>query len=187
MGKLIFKYGCMGSGKTAEFLMKAYHEESKGNRVWVWKPALDSRQSKITSRIGLNREVDWLIPKEENDLINDDYGEVLLLIDEAQFLTEAQVLSLREGTINFPYTVICYGLKTDFKGQLFPGAKALLESADSIIEIESSCKYCNNKAIFNMKIINNMPVFTGESIDCGGDEKYTAVCSKCYYEAKNKY
>lgn len=180
MGKLIFKYGTMGSGKTAECLMKIYHEESKGNQVWVWKPKLDARTRYIETRIGLQREVDYFIPEKKSDLIDDDYGRVLLFIDEAQFLTEKQVKNLRDASNKFPYTIYCYGLKTDFQGKLFEGSKALLELADDIIEIESSCQNCNNKAIFNMRLIDGKPIFSGKQIDCGGDEKYKSVCAECY-------
>ena len=184
MGKLIFKYGVMGAGKTAEFLMKIYHEESKGNQVWVWRPELDSRSKYIETRIGLKREVDYNIPLHESLLLDDDYGNVLLFIDEAQFLQSAQVYDLRIKTLELPYTVCCYGLKTDFQGKLFDGSKALLELADEVIEIKSSCNCCNNKASFNMRIFNGEPVFDGNQIYCGGDETYRAVCPKCYFHEK---
>lgn len=182
MGKLIFKYGTMGSGKTLELLVKIYYEKSKNNNVWVWQPDLETGKE-IKSRAGLSCKIDCLIPKEkEIDL--EDYGDVHLFIDEAQFLTEKQVLALREGSLKYNYNIVCYGLKTDFKGKLFEGSKALIELSDSIIEIDSSCKLCAEKSIFNMRVIDKVPIFHGKQLVSGGDNKYTSVCAKCYFEAK---
>lgn len=177
MGKLIFKYGTMGSGKTLECLTKIYHERSKGKTVLTVKPSIDKRSKFIKSRIGLKIKADcnesFLIEKkkiEEYDFI---------IVDEAQFLAKESINLLRLYANN-GIEVICYGIKSDFKTNLFPGAKRLFEIADNIIEIESTCKYCHHKAIYNMRLINNKPIFEGEPIQIGGDESYVAVCSKCY-------
>lgn len=182
---LIFKYGTMGSGKTIECLTKIYYERSKGNKVIVSKSSIDTRDPGIIkSRAGLEINIDCSIL----DILLKDplsYDNKYIIIDEAQFLTKGRVQLLRE-IANLNTTIICYGLKTDFLGNLFPGSQTLLELSDEIIEISSTCKLCNNKAMFNMRVIDGKPVFTGEVIKSGGDSLYIAVCSSCYYKAKGK-
>lgn len=180
---LTFKYGVMGSGKTIECITKIYHERSKGNKVLVIKPKLDTRSEYIESRAGLRVEIDYdetflLRSREITKIQEYDF----IIVDEAQFLEDYYINLLRLYA-NDGIKVICYGLKTDFKTKLFTGTQRLIEIANNIIEIESSCKYCNNKAIFNMRLNNGVPIFKGEAIKTGGDESYVAVCSKCYYDA----
>lgn len=196
MNKLIFKYGTMGSGKTLDLIARVYHERSCGREVLVCKPALDNRETDIRTRVGLELKVDKFIGKTEEEMTsetcitlfdpawkyiqNNTYD--FIFIDEAQFLGSLDIDGFRNLVDNKNTTIICYGLKTDFRGDLFEGSRALFELADDLIEIESSCKYCNNKALFNMRIINGKATIEGDSIDLGGDEKYIAVCSQCYYK-----
>lgn len=174
---LIFKYGTMGSGKTVELLVKIFYERSKGNKVLVIKPYKDTRDTAIKSRIGLETEIDG----NENYLFKFDWSQYqFIIVDEAQFLAPMYVDVLREFANKQNLTVVCYGLKSDFKTNLFAGSKRLLEIADKIEEIESTCKLCNNKAIYNGKFINDKLVTEGNPISIGGDETYKALCSKCY-------
>lgn len=199
MGKLIFKYGTMSSGKTLELIAKVYHERSCGRKVIVCKPKIDNRQKDIETRAGLSIKVDKIIGNIEEKSITEHSIELFdptieyikkeipdfVFIDEAQFLQPQEVYDLNYITNIYPIDIICYGLKTDFKQKLFKGSKTLLELADDIIEIESTCKLCNKyrarKATCNMRIQDGKPVIEGNSIQLGSDDKYIAVCSKCYY------
>lgn len=188
MGQLIFRYGTMGSGKSLDLITRVYHEKSKGNNVWVWKPEQDTKSSKISTRAGLSCEVDYLIEKENNDFsnLNIEFGRIFLFIDEAQFLTRNQVSSLAIEASISENSIFCYGLKTDFQTRLFEGSKRLLEIANKIEEIEHTCQECENKAIFNMRLEQGKPIFSGDSILIGGDETYKPVCSKCYWKEWSK-
>lgn len=182
MSKLYFKYGAMGSSKSASALMTKYNYEQKGFNVMLLKPSIDTRDGDIVySRIGISCKC----IKFDNtfDLLN-YYEEQekqkridVIIIDESQFCTREQVEQLRE--IANHISVICYGLKTNFKTELFEGSKRLLEIADNISEIKTVCK-CGNKATINAKIINNEIIKDGKEIDIGGDEKYVSMCYNCW-------
>ena len=186
MSKLYFKYGVMGSSKSAIALMTKYNYEQKGFNVLLLKPAIDTRDGDmVSSRIGISckcfkfdKEFDLLQFFKEQNQVNKING---VIIDEAQFCTKKQIEELRE--IANSVSVICFGLKTNFKSELFEGSKRLLEIADNISEIKTVCK-CGNKAIINAKVLNGKIVKSGNEIDIGGDEKYISICYNCWLNDK---
>ncbi len=188
MAKLYFKYGAMGSSKTAQALITKFNYEEKGMRALLLKPAVDTRDGAalVKSRIGLSSEA-LVFNREENlfDIIR--YNDIArcpnaVIIDEAQFLTRKQVEQLRTAADKENISVLCFGLRTDFRIRLFEGSKALFELADSISEIKSVCS-CGNKASVNARIDKEGKIITdGEQVDIGGNEKYVSMCYKCYRE-----
>lgn len=185
MAKLYFYYGAMNSGKTTRILQCDYNYEEKGMRAVIMKPSTDTKgNDKIVSRIGSSKKVDYLIKKEENifDLIVEEFNHVdLILVDEAQFLTTRQVNQLMDIVIDLDIPVMCYGLRTDFKGNGFPGARRLLEIAHELTEIKTICE-CGKKAMFNVRLIDGKVVTEGESVAIDGEGKvtYTTACSRCF-------
>ena len=186
--KLYFRYGTMGSAKTALLLTTAYNFEERKMRYLCLKPVIDTRDSKnvIRSRIGIERECQWIYPSTDLYEFTRDYfrstGVVVdwFLVDEAQFLTTEQVDQLSRVVDDFGTNVICYGLRTDFQTHLFEGSKRLFEIADTIDEIKSTCT-CGNKTIVNARIDANGDFITeGAQVEIGGDDKYIAVCRKCW-------
>jgi Thymidine kinase len=191
-GKLYFRYGTMGSAKTALLLTTAYNFEERGLNYVCMKPIVDTRDAVnvIRSRIGIERECRWIyhdtdlyrlateLFAEKESLID------WFLIDEAQFLTEAQVDQLARIVDDFGCNVVCYGLRTDFQSHLFEGSKRLFEIADTIDEIKSTCT-CGRKTIINARIDRNGDFLDqGEQVEIGGDDRYIAVCRKCW---RNKH
>lgn len=191
-GKLYFRYGTMGSAKTALLLTQAYNFEERGMRYVCLKPIIDNREKSnvIRSRIGIERECQWihgdtdlyeLAQKlfEQNLTIIDWF-----LVDEAQFLTEKQVDQLSRIVDDFGSNVVCYGLRTDFQSHLFEGSRRLFEIADSIDEIKSTCN-CGRKTIINARIDHKGDfVEEGNQVEIGGDDRYIAVCRKCWRNKK---
>ena len=193
MAKLYFFYGAMNSGKTTRILQCNYNYEEQGMRAIIMKPATDTKgNDKIVSRIGATRKVDYLIKKDENifDLIINEYGHVdLILVDEAQFLTTRQVNQLMDIVVDLDIPVMCYGLRTDFKGNDFPGSRRLLAIAHELTEIKTICE-CGKKAMFNVRLVNGKVATEGESvaIDGEGEVTYTVACSKCFrMKTKKKF
>ncbi|MDE6370244.1 MAG: thymidine kinase [Duncaniella sp.] len=187
-GKLYFRYGTMGSAKTALLLTTAYNFEERGMRYVCLKPVIDTRETTnvIRSRIGIERECRWIYAESDlYDMIRQlsiDAQAVLdwILVDEAQFLTAAQVDQLARVVDDFGSNVICYGLRTDFRSSLFEGSRRLFEIADTIDEIKSTCT-CGNKTIINARIdANGDFVEEGAQVEIGGDDRYIAVCRKCW-------
>ena len=187
-GKLYFRYGTMGSAKTALLLTQAYNFEERGMRYVCLKPIIDTREGRsvIHSRIGIERECRWIHQDtnlyelaqslfEENMVIIDWF-----LVDEAQFLTAEQVDQLARVVDDFGSNVVCYGLRTDFQSHLFEGSRRLFEVADTIDEIKSTCN-CGRKTIINARIDDNGDfVEEGAQVEIGGDDRYIAVCRKCW-------
>lgn len=187
-GKLYFRYGTMGSAKTALLLTTAYNFEERGMRYVCMKPVIDTRDKAnvIKSRIGIERECQWIY--QDTDLYQ--FAQELfektmsvidwILIDEAQFLTSEQVDQLSRIVDDYGSNVICYGLRTDFKSRLFEGSRRLFEIADTIDEIKSTCT-CGRKTIINARIdANGDFVEEGAQVEIGGDDRYIAVCRKCW-------
>ena len=184
MAKLYFKYGAMGSSKTAQALITKFNYEERGMRVWLIKPALDTRDgaSVIRSRIGLeaecfpvSRDADLLSLYRENSTSCD-----VIIADECQFFTEAQVDALRTIVNDYGIPVLCFGLRTDFLCHLFEGSRRLFEVADSIAEIKTICS-CGSKATVNARLDGNMQVVTeGAQVMLGGNDCYIAMCHKCW-------
>ena len=184
MPKLYFRYGCMGSSKTANALMVKFNYEEKGYKVALMKPSVDDRDGVdiIKSRIGLQSKT-IVISKAED--IKEWYLSLpnkpnVIIVDEAQFLTESQVNQLKDIAIEY-IPVLCFGLKSDFMTYLFEGSKRLFEIADSIQEIKSICK-CGRKAEVNARVKNGKIIDTGNQIEIGGNESYIGVCYKCWKE-----
>ncbi|MGZ3423065.1 MAG: thymidine kinase [Polyangiales bacterium] len=184
MAKLYFRHGTMGSAKTLNLLAVAHNYRAQGKRVVVLKPKLDDRfgAREVASRAGLRAEADLLL---ENDTVLDlaHFEKIdCVLVDEAQFLSEAMVDQLRRLTRTNDVPVICYGLRTDFRARLFPGSRRLMELADSIEEVKVTCQFCNRKAIFNMRFEGGKATLQGAQVQLGAEESYAPVCYKCWDE-----
>lgn len=191
-GKLYFRYGTMGSAKTALLLTTAYNFEERGMTYVCMKPIVDTREANnvIRSRIGIERECTWIYGDTDLYVMAQDLFEKNMavidwfLIDEAQFLTEQQVDQLSRIVDDFGSNVVCYGLRTDFRTRLFEGSRRLLEIADSIDEIKSTCN-CGRKTIVNARIDANGDILsTGQQVEIGGNDRYIAVCRKCWRNRK---
>ena len=187
-GKLYFRYGTMGSAKTALLLTNAYNFEERGIAYLCYKPVIDTRDEKnvIRSRIGIERECRWIYPDTNifEELVNlQESGELLpdwILVDEAQFLSAAQVDQLARIVDNFGCNIICYGLRTDFKTNLFEGSRRLFEVADTIDEVKSTCS-CGGKTIVNARIDSKGQIITeGAQVEIGGNDRYMSVCRRCW-------
>ena len=187
MAKLYFRYGAMNSGKTALLLQAAYNYEEKGMKPYIIKPIIDSKGDDfIVSRIGLKRKVDHLVESNENlfDYFNESNLDInCIFVDEAQFLTADQVDELMMITVFLDIPVICYGLRTDFKTNGFPGSIRLLEIAHSIEEMKTICE-SGKKAMFNARYVDGEISFSGDQIAIDGisDVTYKSLCPKCYYK-----
>lgn len=188
MAKLYFKYGAMGCSKTAQALITKFNYEERGMKVLLLKPAIDNRDgaSIVKSRIGLTG--DALAVSSNEDifaLYSEKYSDAnVVIVDECQFLTPEQVDQLGQIVIDFDIPVLCFGLATDFLTHLFPGSRRLFEIAESIKEIKSICK-CGAKATVNARLDDNgNVVFSGEQVCLGGNERYVAMCRKCWLKHK---
>ena len=186
MAKLYFKYGAMGSSKSAQALITQFNYEELGMKVWLIKPSIDDRDGKniIRSRIGLQREAQVITPEEN---ILETFAELkdidVIIADEAQFFTPEQIDQLRAIVDEKDVPVLCFGLRTDFLTHFVPGAQRLMELADSLTEIKTVCA-CGRKATVNARIDENGRIVTeGGQILLGGNDSYVAMCHKCW---KNK-
>ena len=182
MPKLYFKYGTMGSSKTAQALITKFNYEERGMKTVLIKPSVDTRDGKniCKSRIGLSAEA-LTVNKSVNlfKLIKDMKVDVVI-VDECQFLTEDQVDQLADVVMEMDIPVLCFGLRADFQTHLFPGSKRLFEIADSITEIKYICE-CGNKAVVNARLDENGRVVTeGSQVLIGGNDRYVAMCRKCW-------
>ena len=195
MSKLYFKFGAMASSKTANALMTRFNYEEKGNRVWLIKPDLDNRDdytdengvrvTVVKSRIGLSAVAD--VVRRDEDVharfvaLNEKQPIDVIICDECQFLTAAQVDQLKYVAEFCDTPVLCFGLRSDFLTQLFEGSKRLFEIADSITEIKSVCR-CGKKAIVNARIADGRVVTEGDQIEIGGNDKYEGMCWGCWQQ-----
>ena len=185
MAKLYFKYGAMGSSKTATALITKYNYEERGMKVWLIKPAADQRDGVFTlkSRIGLTAEAESVSPEKDiSELYKNRERADVIIVDECQFMTTAQIDQLRWLVDREDLPVLCFGLRTDFRTQLFPGSRRLFELADSITEIKTICD-CGRKATTNARISPEGYVLTeGDQVVLGGNDSYIAMCHKCYQD-----
>ena len=188
MSKLYFRYGAMNSGKSTLLLQVANNYEERGMKVVIVKPFVDKKGSDaIVSRIGLSRKVDYLIKDDDNikSYLKSCYDNKAscVLVDEAQFLNKEHVDELFLFTKKYNIPVICYGLRSDFKTEAFPGSLRLFEIADVIEELYTICR-CGKRAKFNGRIVNGEFVSTGSQVAIDGvDEvQYESLCGKCYLE-----
>lgn len=182
MPKLYFKYGAMGSSKTAQALITKYNYEENGLKVWLIKPSTDTRDGAtvIRSRIGLEAVAEPVSPETDLWVLFQDRSCDIIIVDECQFLSPAHVDQLRTIVDEGNTPVVCFGLRTDFLTRLFPGSMRLMEIADSIQEIKTICD-CGNKATVNARIDGNGHIVTeGAQVVLGGNDSYIALCHRCY-------
>lgn len=175
MAKLYFRYGAMGSSKTANAVMVQYNYRERGRQVLMLKPKLENRDGAtiVRSRCGLEAECRFVEDLPQIDLENIE----CVIVDEAHFMTADQVRSLVDVVDERNIPVICYGLRTDFRGDLFEGSRELLRWADTIEEIKTVC-WCGKKATFNARVHDGRIVRDGEQIQLGGNSSYISLCRK---------
>ena len=194
MPKLYFRYGAMNSGKSTALLQAAYNYEERGQRVLLAKPAVDTKGNRsIESRLGVSREVDYVIEPGEDTLAQfqryrresverDGIDVSCLLVDEAQFLESAQVDGLLRVALLEGVPVLAYGIRTDFLTEAFPGSRRLLEVAHSLEELKTICR-CGRKALFNGRKVGDRFVFDGDQVAIDGEEvTYESLCGNCYLD-----
>ncbi|MEV7632061.1 thymidine kinase [Microbacterium sp. NPDC089318] len=202
MAKLYFRYGAMNSGKSTALLQAAYNYEERGQRVLLAKPAIDTKgASQIESRLGMTREVDFLIgphddarslfAHERNRVLAEGADELLpaeprdvacLLVDEAQFLSAEQIDDLFRIAVLDDIPVMAYGIRNDFRTHAFPGSARLLAIAHSLEELKTICR-CGRKAVFNGRLVDGRFVFAGDQVAIDGAEvTYESLCGNCYLE-----
>lgn len=183
MAKLYFKYGAMGSSKSAQALITQFNYEELGMRVWLIKPSIDDRDGAavVKSRVGLFREADVIFPTDNVLTRYEAAGKCdVIIADEAQFLTPEQIDQLREIVDEADIPVLCFGLRTDFLTHLFPGSQRLMELADSITEIKNVCA-CGAKATVNARFDADGKILTeGSQVFLGGNDSYLAMCHRCW-------
>lgn len=193
MAKLYFRYGAMNSGKSTLLMQVAHNYEERGMDVLVMKPGVDKKgEDQIVSRLGVRRKVDRLVPPEADlrEIVKEERQKrsiSCILVDEAQFLQPAQVNQLFACVIDLGIPCICYGLRTDFQGEGFPGSNRLLQLAHSIEELKTICR-CGRKATMNIRLAGGKPVFEGAQIAIDGVDQvvYEAVCGPCYFKARRE-
>ena len=190
MAKLYFKYGAMGSSKTAQALITKFNYEERGMKVWLIKPALDDRDGAIIlrSRIGLQAECTTIAPTDDifEMFTQEEFRADVIITDECQFFTPENIDQLRRIVDELGVPVLCFGLRTDFLTKLFPGSMRLFELADSISEIKTICS-CGKKASVNARIDEQGRIVTeGSQVMLGGNDSYIAMCHRCYKKGIQK-
>ena len=189
MAKLYFKYCAMGSSKTANALITKFNYEERGMKVWLIKPSIDVRDGAdvVRSRIGLQAQAEIITP--DKNLFDEFQKRTdchVVIADECQFFTAAQIDELRKIVDRLDVPVLCYGLRTDFLTHMFEGSRRLFEVADSVTEIKTICE-CGKKAIVNARIDEAGKVVTeGGQILLGGNDSYIAMCHSCWQAAIEK-
>ncbi|MBP2097954.1 thymidine kinase [Enterococcus rivorum] len=185
MAQLFFKYGAMNSGKTIEILKVAHNYEEQNKPVVIMTSGLDTRDGvgNVSSRIGLRREA---IPIFESTNVYDlmkelDYHPYCILVDESQFLSKHHVIEFARIVDDLNIPVMAFGLKNDFRNELFEGSKYLLLYADKIEELKTICWFCHKKATMNLHYVDGKPVYEGDQVQIGGNEAYYPVCRKHYF------
>lgn len=190
MAQLFFKYGAMNSGKSIDILKVAHNYEEQGKPVVLMTSGVDNRSGRgiIASRIGLERKVKPIMDDTNiYDYVNKmDRKIYCVLIDEAQFLKKEHVLQLIKIVDELNIPVMAFGLKNDFRNELFEGSKYLLIYADKIEEMKTICWFCPHKATMNLRIHDGKPVYEGEQVQIGGNESYYPVCRKHYFHPQLK-
>jgi thymidine kinase len=190
VAQLFFKYGAMNSGKSIDILKVAHNYEEQGKKVVLLTSGVDNRSGRgvIASRIGLSRKVQPVM--DDTDIYEYvrqlDQKIYCVLIDEAQFLKKRHVLQLIKIVDELHIPVMTFGLKNDFKNELFEGSKYLLIYADKIEEMKTICWFCGKKATMNLRVHDGQPVYEGEQVQIGGNESYYPVCRYHYFHPKLK-
>ena len=193
MAKLYFYYSAMNAGKTTTLVQSAYNYQERGMNTLVLKPKIDKRHnsSVIRSRIGLVTKAVSISEKDDLFLITERLGKKnplsCVLLDEAQFLTKTQVFSLGEIVDRLEIPVLAYGLRSDFRGELFEGSMHLLAWADELIEIKTIC-HCGKKANMVLRLdVNGKPLSIGDQVKIGGNDIYISVCRKHFNKKQAGY
>ena len=188
MAKLYFYYASMNAGKSTTLLQADFNYRERGMHTMLWTGAIDDRFSagRIVSRLELSREANLFDAGTDlRAAVLAEHGErplACVLIDEAQWLTHAQVLGLARICDEASIPVLAYGLRTDFQGNLFPGSAALLGLADALVELKSVCA-CGRKATMNLRVdAAGRAVVRGEQVEVGGNERYEALCRRHFME-----
>lgn len=186
MAKLFFRYAAMNAGKSTALLQVAHNYEERGHTVRLFTSVVDNRygEGTITSRLGPQRAAELFTAATDFIALNAAHpGVACFLIDEAQFLSPLQVWALHELAHMHNLPVICYGLRTDFQGELFPGSATLLALADEMDEMKTICD-CGRKATMNMRVDeSNRKVTEGAQVEIGGNARYRAVCGRCFRQS----
>ncbi|MEN9017693.1 MAG: thymidine kinase [Hellea sp.] len=191
MAKLYFSYSAMNAGKSAILLQSAYNYHERGMKTLLLKPEVDTRDplsNHIVSRIGIKAEAEiFTTDTNLEEFIKQYYNKIkvdCILLDESQFLTSDQVWQLASISDDFGIPVMCYGLRTDFKGNLFPGSATMLAIADDVREIRTLC-WCGRKATMTLRFDTKGKAITdGEQVEVGGNEKYISLCRRHWLEKK---
>ncbi|SHL03818.1 thymidine kinase [Pseudonocardia thermophila] len=185
MAKLYFRYGAMNSGKSTALIQVAHNYEERGQRVFVVKPAVDTKSPTVLSRINVEREVDLVVDEHTalRDAVLATPGPRIdcVLVDEAQFLTPAQVEDLFRLAVQHHVPVIAYGLRSDFRTRGFPGSIRLMELAHSIEELKTICR-CGRKATLNARTVDGEFTRSGDQVAIDGDVGYESMCGTCYLQ-----
>lgn len=188
MPKLYYNYGTMNSGKSMDLLKTAFNYEDNGNTVLVFKSVVDTRDGAFVKSRGGGREVPAILVDEQSGSMmyemTKERKPAVVLVDEAQFMTADQIDELVRIVDELNIPVLAYGLMTDFRGSLFPGSQRLIEVGARLNLIKMVCRYCSRAAVYNMRHVDGVPVFSGEQVQVGGNESYKAVCRHCYAKAK---
>ena len=184
MAKLYFRYGTVSSAKSLNLIAVAYNYKQQNKPVVLVKPALDLRfgQNEVASRAGLSMQADFSLKADEILPTEALQGKYCVLVEEAQFLSKKTIDSFREIADVQAVPVICYGLRTDFRTKLFSGSKRLLELADAIEEVKTTCYFCNGKAIYNLKLLDGKATLQGPKVELGFEETYLPSCAPCYFK-----
>lgn len=184
MAKLYFRYGVVGSAKTLNLLAVAHNYRQQQKNVLLVKPSIDTRFGAriIGTRAGLQATADIVVDEDGAFTLPNLATVSCLLVDEAQFMPVTAIERFHKiaHAQKYDVPVICYGLRTDFRLELFPAAKRLMELADTIEEIKTTCTDCDRKAVFNLKLKDNLPVLDGPTVELGFEETYVPVCASCY-------
>lgn len=188
MAQLFFRYGAMNSGKSIEILKVAHNYEEQGKPVIIMTSGVDTRSGvgMITSRIGLEREAVAIFDETNIYKLVEKLNPkaACILIDEAQFLKKHHILEASQIVDTLGIPVMTFGLKNDFKNELFEGSKYLLLYADKIEEMKTICWFCKKKAVMNLRVHDGVPVYEGQQLQIGGNESYYPVCRRHYFHPK---
>ena len=190
MAKLYFKYGAMGSSKSAQALITQFNYEELGMTVWLLKPAIDTREGESVGRSRIGLSAPCIMVPSDRDLLRlylEEHRDIdVIIVDECQFLAPEQVDQLGIISMEYDIPVLCFGLATDFLTHLFPGSQRLFEIAESVTEIKSVCR-CGAKATVNARFDEQGHVlFSGSQIMIGGNDRYEAMCRKCWLRKKKE-
>lgn len=190
MAQLFFKYGAMNSGKTIEILKVAHNYEEQSKPVVLMTSGLDTRDGvgMIASRIGLKRPATPIFTETNvyQYIKGLDYKPYCVLVDESQFLQKHHVLEFAQVVDELGIPVMAFGLKNDFRNELFEGSKYLLLYADKLEELKTICWFCHKKATMNLHFIDGKPVYEGDQVQIGGNEAYYPVCRNHYLHPEIK-